>query len=108
MKYVDGDVLIAHVPYEDGTGLKIRPVIVLKIIPEKERYVIAECYSDKENYGKNFGILIKQGTQLYNELGFDKDTFITSSIKAIYEKVVIKKIGHYNDIFALKTKLKTC
>lgn len=107
MAYSEGSVLLAWIAYEDGTGVKQRPVIVLKAIPDLDRYVIAECYSDKDHYSKSFGTLVKCGTELHNEMGLDVDTFITSSVKAIFGKMIIKLLGHYKHIEQLKIKLRT-
>ncbi len=107
MKYSVGDVIYVPVPFEDGSGTKPRPVIILKQIPEKLRYVVAECYSDKEHYPKNFGIiLVKENTSLYTEMGINCNTFITSSIKAVYEVYVIKKLGVYKNINSLMDRLR--
>jgi hypothetical protein len=107
MKYSVGDVIYVPVAFEDGTGTKPRPVIILRQIPEKLRYVVAECYSDKEHYDKNFGVLlIKENTQIYNEMGLTCDTFITSSVKAVFEIYVIKKLGVYKNIASLMDRIR--
>lgn len=98
MLYQIGDVVYAYVPFEDGRGVKPRPVIILKLVPENSRYVIAECYSDKDHYDRSKGILVKEGTELFAEMGFKCDTFITMNIKAIYEKNIISKWGVYPHI----------
>lgn len=107
MKYNVGDVVYAPVPFEDGKGVKARPVVILKIIPENKRYVFAECYSDKEHYDRTKGVLIKEGTEVFNEMGLKETSFITNSIKAIYEVYIIEKWGVYNNIDALKERLKS-
>lgn len=106
MLYNIGDVIFAYIPYEDGTGTKPRPVIVLKLLPENLKYLIAECYSDKEHYDRSKGTLIKEGTELFKEMGLDCSSFITMSIKAIYEKNVIEKWGEYKRITELLEKIR--
>jgi hypothetical protein len=98
MAYCIGDVVLAKVLYEDGTGVKTRPTVILKVVPKENsenRYVVAECYSDKEHYDRSKGVLIKKGTVDYESMCLDQDTFITQSIKAVFEKMIIKKLGTY-------------
>lgn len=106
MNYVIGDVVLAYVPFEDGKGVKVRPALILNVNNEKGIYVIAECYSDKETYDRSKGVLIKETSQEYGEMGLDKETFITPSIKAIFERMVIKKLGFYSKIEAFKNRYR--
>ncbi len=108
MDFVEGDVVFAHVPFEDGTGTKKRPVVILRVIKKnpETRYVVAECYSDKEHYGKNKGILIKEGTEDFISMGIKENTFITDSIKGIYHRMIIKQFGTFPRIEWLKEKLR--
>lgn len=106
MKFHEGDVVLAHITFADGTGTKPRPVIILRCIPESFKYIVAECYSDKEHYGRDFGILIKQGSAIFQEMGLRCNSFITRNISAIFEKNIIEKWGVYKQIDVLKDKLR--
>jgi len=106
MDYAIGDVVIAYLLFEDGKGGKWRPAIIFHHNKEKGFYVVAECYSDKEHYDGKKGILIKEDTDIFREMGLDVDSFITPSIKAVYERLVRKKIGVYLGVEELKNKYR--
>jgi hypothetical protein len=95
-KYNIGEVVIAVVPYSDGSGVKKRPCIILntKKLIQDCNYFLLECNSFKsKHYDSNVLKITKQHAE-FETLGFTEDTIITKNKCWLPEKMLTKFAGN--------------
>lgn len=89
-KYVRGEFVWGYLPFDDNTGVKIRPLLILNVKPECKYFVVA-CFSyQNDKHNKHKGIVIEESHPDFKDCGFVNSTYINCQVKAWLPERLLK------------------
>lgn len=94
MKYSEGDVVLVLFPYREKTQVKIRPALILEVLPNA--YKICQITKTDLRPKSKKGIWIEKASDAGKSMKLKFDSFINLSfIIPITDAFIKRKIGYY-------------
>lgn len=90
IQYKVGDVVLAHVAFQDQLQTKLRPVVVIEILDDETCICAITGTNKKEKFGLP-GIPVEKDSEAGRQMRLKKDSFIDASREIIMKNYMILK-----------------
>ncbi|TAK32108.1 MAG: type II toxin-antitoxin system PemK/MazF family toxin [Chloroflexota bacterium] len=96
-----GDIVLARFPFSDGSGTKLRPVLILAEVPGPFRdYVVLFISSQLSHASGEFDLVLDRSHAAFQRSGLKvSSVFRIAKIATLSDALLVGTLGQLDDIF---------